>query len=41
MRLALGRDGQEEEKTQLITRHTLSEAKACTIQRVLRVDDNP
>jgi CheY-like chemotaxis protein len=25
----------------LITRHTLSEAKACTIQRVLVVDDNP
>ena len=41
MRLALGRNGQEDDKTQLITRHTLTEAKACTIQRVLVVDDNP
>ena len=41
IRLALGREGQDEEKAPLITRHTLTEAKARTIQRVLVVDDNP
>ena len=41
MRLTLGREGREEEKAQLITRHTLTEVKAHTVQRVLVVDDNP
>ncbi len=41
LRLALGREGGEEDKEPLITRHTLSEATAHTIQRVLVVDDNP
>ena len=41
LRLALGREGGEEDKEPLITRHSLSETTAHTIQRVLVVDDNP
>lgn len=41
IRLTLSREALDEDKTQLITRHTLTEAKARTVQRVLVVDDNP
>ncbi len=41
IRLTLSRESLDEDKTQLITRHTLTEAKARTVQRVLVVDDNP
>lgn len=41
IRLTLNRKGHKEDKAPLITRHTLTEVKARTVQRVLVVDDNP